>query len=272
MKIRFLLNSILLVITVLLVSTGCRKDIEGPRLRVSPNSTEFTRQAGQLMEFGIDASADDGLKSLRITKKEDNQITYTVLDTVLSGSNANFTYPFLVPAQGVSKVNFVFILEDMEGRVVKTPRYVVVTGSAFLQEKAGLQLYSIHAGDADRAFNITTEDLFQISIDTDSLTIDVMEYDADDDGILSKSWTSASGLQFVQANSNTYNYAQATFNSAKSSYDEGSKQDVVSGISTDDIIITRYSTDPERYAVIDIIEIHDEEGSENDYYRFNLKK
>ncbi len=270
---RLFLGSTLLIITVLVVFVGCRKDIEGPRLKVTPNDTQFSRQAGQLMEFGIDASADDGLKSLRITKKENNEITYTVLDTALSGTHSNFTYPFQVPTQGISKVNFVFYLEDMEGRITKTPRIIVVTGSAYLQEKTGIELSGIHAGiDANRAFNITSEELFQISVDTDSLTIDIMEYDLDDDGILSNSWTSASGLQFVQANSNTYNYAQATFNSAKSTYEEGSKQDVVSGISTDDIIITRYSTDPEKYAVMDIIEIHDEEGSENDYYRFNLKK
>lgn len=268
---RLLFNTTLLLITVLLLSTGCRKDIEGPRLKVSPNETQFSRPAGQWMEFGIDASADDGLKSLRITKKENNQITQTVLDTVLSGTKANFTYPFLVPAQGVSMVNFVFTLEDMEGRKVSTPRKMVIQGAALLQETAvGVHLYSIHAGsDKNRFFSIVEGVASQ---EPDSVNIDVMDYDEIDDDILSRQWTSGNGLQFARFDADGFDYPQATFTSAKNSFAGANKTSIVSNISEGDKIIVKYSEEPERYAVFDIIEIFDEEGSIYDRYRFNMKK
>lgn len=261
----------ILLITVIMVISGCNKEIEGPRLQVYPNGTVFERQAGSLMEFSIEASADDGLKSLRITKQESNSITQTFLDTVLSGNNANFKYPFQVPEHGVSSINFVFTLEDMEGRKVQTPRKLVVQGSTLLQETSGFELESVFGGlGADRAFNIVDGLEFEITAETDSSAIDIMEYDTEDDGLLSRSWMSPSGLKFVQSNS--FNYAQATFNSAKAIYDNNSQEEIIEGISVNDIFVIRYSADPERYAVIKIDQIVEETEDNHGFYRFHMKK
>lgn len=261
---------LLLFIGILMIA-GCKKEIEGPRLQVTPNPTQFARQAGTVMEFGINASAEDGLKTLRITKQASNSTTQTVLDTVLSGNNANFNYPFQIPAQGVSFINFVFTLEDMEGRKVSTPRKLVIQGSTLLEETSGFELEGVLGGTgANRAFNISSGGEFQITAETDSSTIDIMEYDTDDDGLLSRSWVSPSGLKFVQSNS--FNYAQATFNSAKAIFDNNDQQDVIEGISVNDIFVIRYSTDPGRYAVVKIDQIVEETEEAYGYYRFHMKK
>lgn len=255
-----------------ILSTSCKKENEGPILTVTPFDTQFSRQPGQLMEFTIQGEAKDGLKGLRITKNENNTITQTFLDTVLSGSQTSFTVPFQVPEQGVTQIYFVFTLEDTEGRKVSTPRRLMVEGAALLQESQGHVLFSIHASEANRAFNISDALAFQLDADTDSSLIDVMDYDQTDDEILSRSITSGNELEFVRFDADGFNYATATFSSAQSAYSTANKLDVVNNIQVGDKIITRYSQSPERYAVFDIIEIHDEDGSVNDRYRFNMKK
>ncbi len=265
-------GSVLLLVTML-ITVACNKDIEGPVLKVTPVDTQFSRQPGVLMEFGISASAEEGLKSLRITKKVNNTITETLLDTLLNGKQSNFNYPFLVPSDGVNEIYFVFTLEDMDGRKVSTPRRLIVQGAALLTESAGHILHGIHAGDdAQRAFNITSGELLQITADTDSTQIDLVEHAADNDGTLSRMLTSFNGVKFVKATSGTFNYGQATFASAKSAFDNGTKLDIAGDLTTDNLLIIQYSTEPEKYAVIDIVEINDAEGTSNDYYRFNLKK
>lgn len=260
-------------VVAVFLSTSCKKENEGPLLQVFPNATQFTRQPGQLMEFSIQAEAKDGLKGLRITMNENNTITQTLLDTVLSGTQTNFTLPFLVPEQGVTQIYFVFTLEDVEGRKVSTPRRLVVEGAALLQETTGHVVYSIHAGsEANRAFNIENGNAFQLSADTDSSMIDLLDYDQTDDDVLARSFTSGNGLEFVRFDADGFDYAAATFASAQSAYGTANKLDIVNNIQVGDKIITKYSTNPDRFAVIDIIEIFDQDGSADDRYRFNMKK
>lgn len=264
---------LLLLGGALMMVSGCKKENEGPLLFVTPNDTQFSRQPGQLMEFTIDARAKEGLQRLRITKNENQTVTQTMLDTALTGNSTTFQLPFQVPQQGVTQIYFVFTLTDAEGRQVSTPRRLIVDGAALLQESTGHELYSIHAGTgANRAFNITDGNSFNITAAMDSTLIDVMDYDQTDDGTMSRQWTSGRGLEFVRLDANAYNYAQATFASAKSSYQNGNKQVIVSNITVGDKIITRYSETPERYAVFDVQEIIDNDGSSEDRYRFNLKK
>jgi len=273
MNMRILISLVVAAVSVISLFSGCKKETEGPVLFVTPNQTQFTRQPGQLMEFSINASAKDGLQRLRITKNENQTVTQTMLDTALTGNSSVFQLPFQVPQQGVTQIYFVFTLTDNEGRQVATPRRLIVEGAALLQESQGHVLYSIHAGSgANRAFNIANGNSFQITAEMDSSLIDVMDYDQVDDGVMSRQWTSGRGLEFVRLDANAYNYAQATFASAKTSYQNGNKVSIVNNVAVGDKIITRYSIEPERYAVFDIQEVIDLEGSADDRYRFNMKK
>ncbi len=260
------------IVAVTLSTSSCNKENEGPLLQVSPSATQFSRQPGQLMEFTIQAEAKDGLKGLRVTKNENNTITQTLLDTVLSGSQTSFTIPFLVPEQGVTQIYFVFTLEDVEGRKVSTPRRLVIQGAALLQESTGHVLFSIHSGETNRAFNIENGNTFQLDADTDTSLVDLMDFDQVDDDILARSLTSGNGLEFVRFDSDGFNYSAATFASAQSAYGTANKLNIVNDIQVGDKIITKYSSDPDRFAVLDIIEIFDLGGSADDRYRFNMKK
>lgn len=262
--------STILLFTALLavVSFGCKKKDLGPVITVTPSLTQFTKAPGSLVEFSINMSSEVGLKRLRITRNIDNSVTQTELDTLISGNNAVVTHVYTVPQQGVQLVSFIFTLTDNDERQVATPRKIVVEGAAVLQESTGHQLYSIYAGSsANRFFSIENAVVSQ-----DSANISIMDYDQLNDDVLSRQWTSGLGLQFARFDSDGFNYASATFNSAKNSYQGAVKTNIVNNIQEGDKIITKYSDNPEAYAVFDIIEIFDGPGSANDRYRFNMKK
>lgn len=257
----------------LLVFMSCKKENEGPLIFVTPTQTQFTRQPGQLMEFTIELRAKAGMQRLRITKNENQTVTQTILDSALTGSNTTFQLPFQVPQQGVTQIYFVFTLTDTEGRQVSTPRRLVVDGAALLQESTGYEIYSRYAGSgALRAFNIDTLGLFQIDAAVDSMKIDVMDFDPTSDDQLSNQWTSGHGLQFVRLDGGSFNYPDATFATAKSAYQNGVKNTIVNNVTPGAIVITKYREEPEQYAVFQIVEVFDQDGSANDRYRFNLKK
>lgn len=257
-----------LVFAALLLFTACKKENEGPLIFISPDAVQFYAEPGDFVEFVITMSSDVDLDRLRITRNLNSSVTQTVLDTALTGTEQEVTYVYQVPTNGVTSVFFVFELTDIDGRSIEMPRRIFVEGSALLTETTGHQLYSIHAGnDANRYFHISSA-----SADQDTTDTDVRDYDELDNDTLSRQWTSGNGLLFASFDENGYDYAQATFNSAKNSYEGAVKTQIVSDIEEGDKIIVKYSEDPEAYAIFDIIEIFDEPGAENDRYRFNMKK
>lgn len=262
---------LLLAIGVLAAFTfSCKKENEEPLIFVTPNNTQINVEPNQIMEFSIKMTAAAGLNNLRITRNVNNTVTQTVLDTALTGENTTVTFPYQVPVAGVNQVYFVFRLTDKDGREVATPRKLVVVGNALLVETTGHVMYSTFASNSLSAFNISNSNVFQLLQSTDSTMVDVKDFDSTGDDILAKAWTSGHGLKFVR--NNAFDYANATFATAKASYTSSTPVDILDNISANDKIIVRYGGDTELYAVFDVLEIHDEAGSDNDRYRFNVKK
>ena len=85
--------------------------------------------------------------------------------------------------------------------------------------------------------------------------------------ILSREWISNVDLLFSKNNS--FDYANATFESVKNTYNNSLKKEFVDQISEGDIITTKIENN---YLVIKIIYVIDEINSENDRYIFSIKK
>jgi hypothetical protein len=266
------LSSLLLfaIGSVAVFTLSCKKENKDPLIFVSPNNTQINVEPNQIMEFSIKMTAAAGLNNLRITRNVNNTVTQTVLDTALTGENLTITFPYQVPTAGVNQVYFVFRLTDKDGREVATPRKLVVIGNALLVETTGHVMFSAFASNSLSAFNISNSNVFQLLESTDSAIVDIKDFDNTDDGVLAKSWASGHGLKFVRNNS--FDYANATFATAKASYTSSTPVEILNNITVNDKIIVRYGGDTELYAVFDVLEIHDVEGSDNDRYRFNLKK
>jgi hypothetical protein len=252
------------------LTLSCKKENKDPLIFVSPNNTQINVEPNQIMEFSIKMTAAAGLNNLRITRNVNNTVTQTVLDTALTGENLTIAFPYQVPVAGVNQVYFVFRLTDKDGREVATPRKLVVVGNALLVETTGHVLYSGFAENSLSAFSISNSNVFQLLELTDSTMVDVKDFDSSDDGVLDRSWTSGHGLKFVR--NNAFDYANATFATAKASYTSSTPVEILSNINVNDKIIVRYGGETEMYAVFDVVDIDEEPGSNNDGYRFNLKK
>jgi hypothetical protein len=82
--------------------------------------------------------------------------------------------------------------------------------------------------------------------------------------------TSYSGIKFVRNNS--FNYPEATQQSAYNTYSSSTALSIVDNISVNDILITEYDTINHLFAVVKITAITNQTGSSSNKYTFNLKK
>jgi len=255
----------------ILFSNSCRdKEEQGPVLSVNPSELVLTGNAGDLLEFAIVATAGDNeLRNLRITQKPDGGITTPLLDTTLFGSHADFFYVYTIPS-GTNRVLLNFKLYDSDGKYYETIRDLYVNAGSYLTETTGHQLFSPNFFAGNNAFSIADLTPRQLGTNPDSSLVDITEEDPINDGALNYTLKSLSGIRFVRNNS--FNYAQATATSAANSYTSSSAQELVPNIAVDDILITKYDTVLNKYAVIRITGISDLEGTDQDRYTFSVKK
>lgn len=265
-------NLILFASFVLLAFiTACKKDPVGPAIYVEPSTLQITSLPLGLTEFRIKVSEGDnpGL-NVQVLSKPENSITSTLLDTSLFGSQADFFYAYRAPDSGAEDVILTFRVFDNDGLSNSVLRRVLISGNSLLSQTTGHLIYSGYNTSSINGFNIATASPYNLATLTDSSSIDLMEFDLEDDDVLSRSLSSYSGIKFIR--NNDFNYAQATNQSAKASFESSTPQSIISNINNDDILIAKYDTLNNRFAVIRIIDVTDESGINSDRYEFNLKK
>ncbi len=265
-------NLILLASLAIVVSfSACKKDPIGPAIYVEPTTLQITSLPDGLTEFRIKVNQGDnpGL-NVQILAKPENSITSTLLDTSLFGSQADFFYAYRAPDSGAEDVILTFRVFDNDGLSNSVLRRVIISGNALLSQTTGHLIYSGYNTSSLNGFNIATASPYNLATLADSSSIDLMEFDLEDDDVLSRSLSSYSGIKFIR--NNDYNYAEATNQSAQASFESSTPQSIISNINVDDILIAKYDTLNNRFAVIRIVDVEDEAGINSDRYEFNLKK
>jgi hypothetical protein len=227
---------------------------------------------GGLIEFTVKAYAGDNQGQLRVQvlSKPDNSFTSTVLDTLVYAEVNEFFYRYYAPNGGSENVILTFRVIDAEGLSNATLRRITIQGNAFLEQTTGHLLYSGYNLSSLNGFRIAALESVNLASLEDSSGVDLYEFDVTADESISRSLSSYSGIKFVRNNS--FNYAEATNQSAEASFTSSMPQSIVSNIQTDDILITRYDTINNRYAVLRIVSVTDEPGVNGDKYEFNIKK
>ncbi|MEN9347193.1 MAG: hypothetical protein RLZZ77_704 [Bacteroidota bacterium] len=254
-------------LTLLLFS--CKKD-DPPIISVSPSGSQINVDPGDLTEFNVELKAGDfELRNVVITAKPTGGVTSVLLDSTVYGKEAQFFYVYEAPF-GTSDVILTFTIYDEEGNKNATARRMMISGTNLLSENSGFELYSKYATSAINAFNIGDLTSLQLGADPDSIHIDLVEYDETDDGELNYALTSYSGIKFVRNNS--FNYPEATQQSAYNTYSSSTALSIVDNISVNDILITEYDTINHLFAVVKITAITNQTASSSDKYTFNLKK
>ncbi len=267
---RKLLLFICSLLSIAAISTGCKKDPVPPIIFVTPSSLHIYAEANEPYEFEIEAEKGDAsLRQIQILEKPVNGITSVVLDTLVSGTKTSFFW-FRIFPEDEDEVIMTFRVMDEEGLDSETLRRVFIENNTTLTESTGHTLNSPYSATSSNAFNIDNLENFFLANDPDSTLVDLIELDASDDGELSLSLTSWSGIKFVRNNS--FNYPEATQGSAESSYTSSTALQVISNIAVDDILITETDTVNHEYAVIKITGVDNQAGSNDDRYTFNVKK
>ncbi|MBL0314416.1 MAG: hypothetical protein IPP69_01095 [Flavobacteriales bacterium] len=258
-----------LLVFVFIASCG-EKEKAGPAIYIDPSALVLTSNAGDLLEFTVNAKGGDfNLQQIKIMQKPEGGVTSTLLDTLVSGSQTEFFYVYQVPA-GSPRILLTFKAIDTDGNEASTLRDLYVESSVYLTETSGHELYSPFHFGANNAFDISSSTWLQLDTDPDSALVDLMESDDTDDGVLSLDITSWSGIRFVR--NNAFNYAEATGSSAMNSYQSSIPQQLITDVQVNDILITEYDTIEHKFAVIKLTGIYDDTDPNLDRYTFSLKK
>ena len=146
---------------------------------------------------------------------------------------------------------------------------VIVTGGPMLlQELSGIVMCS---GLAEKQNAFSLQDPSQVfnRALADSALIDIYDKPIMENTFISREWHTNTDVRFTKANN--FNYAAATLTSIKSTYQSSISDKFIANIQTNDIILITKTNRLDVFGAIQITEIVDNEGTANDYYRFNIK-
>jgi hypothetical protein len=249
--------------------SSCKED-ENPIIYVSPNTLQVQVEEGGLIEFEVELTAGTHeLRNVVITQKPEGGITTTLLDSTIYGKSAEFFWVYTPPANQQDIV-LTFTIYDQEGNKNSTLRRVLVTGQTALTETSGLELFSPFTTAGNNAYQLSSLTGYQLAANPDSAFIDLVELDNTDNSEPAFALTSFSGIKFVR--NNGFNYAEATKESVESNFNSSSPLSIISNVAINDIIIAKYDTVFNKFAVIKITGIANEAGDDLDRYFFNVKR
>jgi hypothetical protein len=258
---------IVLICTALLFS--CEKENSKPYMTITPEGVLIESYNDEKLVFYINVYSDVVLQRFIITKKLEGEPETTLLDSSLIVKNLNYEWIFRTPADINDDLFIYFNAINGIGEQTKIGRRIVLNGKK-LQESTGLKMYSYNA-DGSSAFNLAT--LLPESLSADSTLRDIQEWQDDPlDQHLSGKFQSPSGCTFVKFND--FDYGNASSVKVKAAYAAGIPLTEVANIHINDIYIIKVnkSAPQEVYAVLKVTGMFDNDGTENDFYEFSVKK
>ena len=257
---------------ILILSSSCDKEGDNNfYLLVSPFDLYFRAKSNEVVIFRIEGSTEKTFDRFTVSSRVENETSKIILDSnIVNKSKFKYTFEYKVPdLVEESEIKLVFSIYDIDGDVIQVPRNLIVrTKDKYLAETAGHQMFSAFSNGTD-AYNLH-EGVPLYSSVADSAKIDIK--DVSDTVTLSRKWVSQTGIKFVRYNG--FDYANSTLTSLKQSVKSGVKLDFIDQLKDNDIILLQLDNrdSDSSYAVIQITQILDLDGSVNDRYIFSLKK
>lgn len=217
------------------------------------------------------AEEDKKLAELTVTESTDMGGAATV---ELDGSSNNYVYTGTVPANaGGTTITVTFTVKDKkdnEGSV----DLVLTVETPFANETTTSIVNNIHGPSAGAWDMVADQAKLKDDADADKDIVD--QTDANTGDFLAGGWAAGNGTMFVVANS--YDYANATQESAVSAYAAGTATATLSNddLAVDNVIIAKLRGGDD-YSVIKITEVFDDgtnggTGNNTDYRKFTYKK
>ena len=262
------LNRVSLILCFFLVFLSCKKEDVGDFINISftPSEQYEIINSGGIIPFSIKLSSNSELSELVIVQIVNNSIMDTIYHKQISGLEKTELYNYTCPnisSLDTSEVKLIFYCSNANGYVNQRAKvFSVVSVSVYLSETTGHTMFSSNSTEFN-AYNLyegipifNSDSTSHISDNTDSVS-----------DILSREWISLSGLFFAKVNS--LDYANVTSNDLENAYNSSNLKEFVENIQSSDIIITLIN---ETYIAIRIDQVFDDVGSQNDRYKFSIKK
>ena len=273
MKILKLISVFLIFFTVaFLISCEDEKDKSKIAISLKSGHSSQEAKAGDKIHYELEIfSVYSKIKQFTISSFERDNGIDTLHNINPNEATYNYTLIYEIPefSKDTVTITLTMIAVDYDNNSFTLKCYVTVTGGAILlEEMSGIVMYS---GLSDRANAFSIEDPSQIFLRSlaDSTMIDVYDYPLEDieNTAISREWRSNTDVKFTKANN--FNYSKATLTSIKNTYNSSNIDKRITNLQPNDIIL--FSKAEKIFGTILITDVIDNEGTDNDYYRFNIK-
>lgn len=265
---------LLLLFFVVVFSFSCKKEKDPLLIFLNPSQNNYNLNPDDILRVEITSSSGNELKRLKISQREINSITTSVLDSAISGNKLSCYFEYKVPA-GIDTTQYILeisVYDDSGEKISVGISIYVFPENLLLIETAGHEVFS-HASTGFDAYNFATGHP-QHSESTDSSEMDILDMTNDtiNPNTLIRKWSSPAGNKFVRFND--FDYANTTFNILRNSYNAGNKNTFIENISNNDIILTKIGNPliDTGYVAIKVVQVLDEDSTKDDRYIFNFKK
>lgn len=229
-----------------LLMQGCVDDepkLSDIAMYITPGAdTEVTLASGEKERYEMKISTiHDYVASLKISSfdKYNGEIVWQ--DTKLTEKAVECQFVFTAPEipSESAEVTLTFTATDNFGHVTTVKRLITVTNRMVsLPEKSGIVLYPEGSGMPDA---IALADVARPFCLADSPTPEDADiYMTADEGFSNIAWHSNTKLKFLR--NNTFNYVEATAQSISAVYASSTREDMVTNLQVNDIIIVGHGS------------------------------
>lgn len=235
--VKTLLFSLITCLTFVMC-TDETPDLSDVALFVSPGSeTRVSIASGDKAQYKVEISTIHDCISRFTVSSFDNQFGQTVyVDSICNQKNITWSFIYSAPETDRDSldVELKFSATDNIGNTVDVTRSVLVTNRFIsLSEKTGIVLYDPASGMPDAISLADVSQPFILAAAPDPALADI--YIESDPDFSSISWKSNTKTKFIRNNS--FNYVAATAANINSVYQGSVREDYVSDIRINDIIL-----------------------------------
>jgi hypothetical protein len=260
----------LFVLSYFMFGCDSKDDESSIVFELTPEQPIIEANTGEIIIFHISVRSDVNLNRFTISQQDTQNGISAILDSVISTTSFNYNFEYAAPIfEDSTLLYIIFKVTDEQNNSRSLTRGVKIYGGGILlTETTGHILYSALANNLS-AFNIDLLQPLSVVDNPDSLQhFADNSVDSINGPIISRSWKSPAGLKFVRFEG--LSYPEATKTMMQNSYSYGIKLTTINDIQNDDVIII--GRDETALAVILIVQIIDDDWTDNDKYLFNLKK
>lgn len=267
---RIEINLFLFVLSFFIFGCDNTDDESSIIFELTPEQPIIEANTGEIILFHISVRSDVNLNRFNISQQDPESGISAILDSVISTTSFNYNFEYEAPIFEDSTLLYViFKATDEQNNTRSLTRGVKIYGGGILlAETTGHIIYSALANNLS-AFNIDLLQPLSVVDNPDSLQhFADNSIDSINGPILSRSWKSPAGLKFVRFEG--FSYPEATKTMMQNSYSYGVKLTTINDIQNDDVIII--GREETALAIVLIVQVIDDDWTDNDKYLFNLKK